>query len=195
MSEPNPALHGYFSKPGLWHEEANALRAILLASGLTEERKWGQPCYTFEGSNVAIIGKFKSGIVVTFFKGALLEDPKKILVAPGENTQSARLVRFTSVKEIPKLAPVLKAYIREAIAVEKAGLKVEFKKPEEMPVPQEFQRKLEELPTLRRAFEALTPGRRKAYLLHFSGAKQSKTRESRVEKCIPRILEGKGLDD
>ena len=178
-----------------WQEELMQLRMILLDCGLTEELKWGQPCYTFQDSNVVIMGGFKEYCALSFFKGALLKDPKGILIQPGENTQSARMIRFTHVREIVELEPILKAYVYAAMDVERAGLKVEFKKIAEFPIPEEFQARLDESRALKTAFEALTPGRRRAYIMHFSAAKQSKTRESRVEKCVPRILAGKGLND
>ena len=178
-----------------WPEELIKLREILLACGLTEEVKWGVPCYTFEKKNIAIMSAFKEYASLSFFKGALLKDTHGLLDKPGENTQSARLIRFTDVHEIVKMEPVLKAYIHEAIEVEKAGLKVDFKGADEYSIPEEFQKKMDEMPALKEAFEALTPGRQKAYLLYFAGAKQSKTREARVEKYIPKILEGIGFYD
>lgn len=178
-----------------WPDELKQLRRILLECGLTEELKWSFPCYTFQGGNVVLMSAFKEYCAISFFKGALLKDPKGILDKPGENTQAARLIRFISVGEIEALEPVLKAYIQEAIQVEKAGLKVEFKDTSEFDIPEEFQTQLEADPALKMAFEALTPGRQRGYLLHFSQAKQSKTRASRVEKCIPKILAGKGFHD
>lgn len=198
MSAPaakkNPKVDAYISKDKQWPEEMKRLRAILLGSGLTEELKWGKPCYTFQESNVAILQGFKETCAILFPKGALLKDPKNILEKPGESTQSARRIPFTKVGEIVKLEPVLKAYIREAVGVEKSGLKVEFKKNPE-PVPEELQSKLAENPALKAAFTALTPGRQRAYILHFSAAKQSQTRTSRIEKCTPQILKGIGLND
>jgi len=191
----NPQVDGYVRKNKKWQKELQKLRTILLDSPLKEEVKWRVPCYTFEDSNVVILGAFKESCVLSFVKGALLKDPKGILTLPGENTQSARVIRFTDVDQINELEPAIKAYIDEAIEVEKAGLKVTFKKPSEFKIPQEFQTKLDEMPGLKKAFAALTPGRQRAYLMHISAAKQSKTRTSRVEKCIPRILKGKGLDD
>jgi uncharacterized protein YdeI (YjbR/CyaY-like superfamily) len=178
-----------------WQEELKQLRMILLDCGLTEELKWRQPCYTFQESNVAIMGGFKEYCALSFFKGALLKDPKGILIQPGENTQSARMIRFTHVREIVEMEPILKAYVHEAIDVEKAGLKVEFKKITESVIPEEFQARLDRSRALRTAFDALTPGRRRAYIMYFSAAKQSKTRASRVDKCVQRILDGKGLND
>ncbi|UII29576.1 YdeI/OmpD-associated family protein [Fulvivirga ulvae] len=177
-----------------WQKELKLLRTIVLGCGLTEELKWGVPCYTFQNSNVSIVAAFKEYCSLSFFKGALLNDAHNILVKPGENTQSDRLVRFTNVEEIMELEPILKAYIYEAIEVEKAGLKVSFKKDQE-PMPEELHRKLDENPALKTAFEALTPGRQRAYIIYFSAPKQSKTREARIEKYTPQILEGIGLHD
>lgn len=168
---------------------------IALDCGLTEELKWGAPCYTFEKRNIVLIHGFKEYCALLFFKGALLKDPKGILIQQTENVQAARQIRFTNVREIVEKAPILKAYIYEAIEVEKAGLKVSFKKSTEYSIPEEFQKQLDENPALKTAFEALTPGRQRAYLLHFSQPKQAKTRASRVEKCMPQILDGKGLTD
>jgi uncharacterized protein YdeI (YjbR/CyaY-like superfamily) len=168
---------------------------IVLDCGLTEEMKWGCPCYTFENKNVVLIHGFKEYCAFLFFKGALLNDPKGILIQQTENVQSARQIRFANVREIVKVKSVLKAYVHEAIEVEKAGLKVKLKETGEFTVPQEFQSKLDEIPALKKAFGELTPGRQRAYFFHFSAAKQSQTRRSRVEKCIPRILDGKGLND
>lgn len=178
-----------------WPEELEQLRMILLHCGLTEDLKWGVPCYTFQKSNIAILAAFKEYCALSFFKGALLNDAKSILENPGENTQSARLIRFTNVREIVALEAILKAYIYEAIEIEKSGLKVDFKEKTKLVYPEEFQQKLDEAPALKAAFEALTPGRKRAYILYFSAPKQSKTRESRIEKCIPQILIGKGLND
>lgn len=178
-----------------WAAELKKLRMIALDCGLDEESKWGVPCYTFRKKNVLIIAAFKEYCSISFFKGALLNDSEGLLDKPGENTQSGRLIRFTNVKEIVKAEHAIKSYIYEAIEVEKAGLKVKPKKVDEFKIPEEFQNKLKKMPGLKTAFYALTPGRQKAYLLHFSGAKQSKTRESRIEQCIPNILIGKGLYD
>ena len=178
-----------------WQAELAALRALVLASGLAEECKWGVPCYTFEGGNVVIIHSFKEYCGLLFFKGALLKDPKGILIQQTENVQAARQLRFTDVRDIVKLKPTIKAYLQEAIAVEKAGLKVSMKPTAEFAMPEEFQAKLDVSPALKTAFEALTPGRQRGYLLHFAAAKQSKTREARIEKCTPQILNGKGLLD
>jgi len=191
----NPKVDFYFSKAKKWQEELEQLRRIVLDCGLTEELKWGCPCYTFEKSNIVLIHGFKEYCALLFFKGALLNDANGILIQQTENVQAARQIRFTNVREIVKMKRILKAYIHEAIEVEKAGLKVNFKKSTEFTIPEEFQNKLDEIPALRTSFKALTPGRQRAYLLHFSQPKQSKTRESRVEKHMQRILNGKGLDD
>ena len=190
----NPKIDTYIVRAKMWQAEFKKSRAIILDCGLTEELKWGKPCYTFQDSNILVIQGFKSYFAILFTKGALLKDPKNLLVKPGENTQAARQMRFEDVAELVELEPVLKAYIREALEVEKAGLEVDIKvRPE--PIPEELQTKLDEIPALKKAFEALTPGRQRGYILHFSAPKQSKTRESRVEKCMPQILDGKGLND
>jgi uncharacterized protein YdeI (YjbR/CyaY-like superfamily) len=194
-SKKNPKVDGYLRRPTQWQEELKTLRRIALDCPLTEELRWGKPCYTFQNSNIVLIHTFKEYCALLFFKGALLKDPKGILIQQTENVQAARQVRFTNVRQIVELESILKAYIHEAINVEKAGLKVNLKKTSEFAVPEEFQAKLDKLPALKKAFAALTPGRQRGYLLHFSGAKQSTTRESRVEKCIPQILNRKGLDD
>lgn len=191
----NPKVEFYFRKAGQWEEEVAKLRTIVLASGLTEELKWGVPCYTLDGSNVVLIHVFKKYCALLFHKGALLKDAGGILVQQTKNVQAARQIRFTSVGEIVEMEPAIKAYIREAITIEKAGLKVEFKKASEFPMAEEFQDRLDMIPALKRAFYALTPGRQRGYLLYFSSAKQSKTRLARVEKYIAQILKGKGLDD
>ena len=191
----NPKVDFYFNKAKKWQEELRKLRTIVLDCGLTEELKWGVPCYTLEKSNVVLIQVFKEYCALLFPKGALLKDSKGILIQQTENVQAARQIRFTNVREIIGLEPVIKAYIREAIQVQKAGLEVPLKKTSEFKVAEEFQKKLDVTPSLKKAFEALTPGRQRGYLLYFCGAKQSKTRESRVEKCVPQILKGKGLDD
>ncbi len=191
----NPKVDFYFSKAKNWQEQIKQMRMITLDCGLTEELKWGCPCYTFQKTNIVLIHVFKEYCAFLFFKGALLQDAKKILIQQTENVQAARQIRFTNEKEIVKKAAVLKAYIYEAIEVEKAGLKVALKKTKEYPVPEEFQKVLDKNPALKKAFLALTPGRQRAYLLHFSAPKQSKTRESRVEKCKPQILKGLGLND
>jgi len=177
-----------------WEPELHALRTIINSTGLNEELKWGHPCYTYQQKNIILLGAFKEYCVISFLKGALLQDAKKILQKPGESSQSGKVIRFTNVKEIQKLEPVIKAYIFEAIEVEKAGLKVDFKKNPE-PVPEELQKKLDEIPVFKAAFNALTPGRQRGYILFFSQAKQSKTREARIEKYMPQILNGKGLND
>jgi uncharacterized protein YdeI (YjbR/CyaY-like superfamily) len=191
----NPKVDFYFNKAKKWQEEFEKLRMIILDCGLTEELKWGVPCYTFEKRNIVLIHGFKEYCALLFFKGALLNDAKGILIQQTENVQAARQIRFISVREIVKMKPILKAYIYEAIEVEKAGLKVNFKKTTEFKTPDEFQNKLDKIPALKTAFDALTPGRRRGYILYFSAPKQSKTRESRVEKCTQRILNGKGLND
>ena len=191
----NPKVDFYFSKSEKWQKEIEKLRTIVLDCQLNEELKWGVPCYTFQKSNIVLIHEFKEYCALLFFKGALLNDANGILIQQTENVQSARQVRFTNLQEIIDLEPVLKAYIYEAIEVEKAGLKVELKKTKEFNVPEEFETKLNTDTDLKTAFYALTPGRQRGYLLHFSAPKQSKTRESRIEKSIPQILNGKGLDD
>lgn len=191
----NPKVDAFLAGEKKWQEEFKKLRQIILDCDLTEELKWGQPCYTLDGKNIVLIHGFKEYCALLFMKGVLLKDTKAILIQQTENVQAARQIRFTNVQEIAKMEKVLKSYVKEAIEIEKAGLKVELKKTADFEVPEEFQRKLDELPALRTAFEALTPGRQKAYLYHFAQPKQSKTRESRVEKYIPKILDGMGLDD
>jgi uncharacterized protein YdeI (YjbR/CyaY-like superfamily) len=191
----NPKVDFFFTKAEKWKEEFEKLRIIILDCGLTEELKWGQACYTLEKANIVLMHGFKEYCALLFFKGALMKDPKKILIQQTENVQSARQIRFTNVREIIKMEPVLKTYIKQAIEVEKAGLKVALKKTSEYNVPEEFQKKLDKSATLKTAFEALTPGRQRGYLFHFSQPKQSKTREARVEKFIPQILKGKGMED
>ncbi len=191
----NPKVDFFFSKAKNWHEEFEKLRVIILDCGLTEDLKWGCPCYTFQKRNIVLIHGFKEYCALLFFKGALLKYANGILIQQTKNVQAARQIRFTSVREIVKLKPILKAYINQAIEVEKAGLKVNFKKTSEFDVPEEFQNKLDEIAALKTAFNALTPGRQRAYLHYFSQPKQSKTRESRVEKCMQQILMGKGLND
>jgi uncharacterized protein YdeI (YjbR/CyaY-like superfamily) len=190
----NSKVDFYFSKAS-WQKELEQLRRIVLSCGLTEELKWGCPCYSFDKSNIVLIHVFKDYCAVLFFKGALLNDASGILIQQTKNVQAARQIRFTNVKEIVKLKPVLKACIFEAIEVEKAGLKVPLKKTAEFSMPEEFKNKLNKNAALKTAFYALTPGRQRGYLLHFSAPKQSKTRESRIEKCMPQILNGKGLND
>jgi uncharacterized protein YdeI (YjbR/CyaY-like superfamily) len=182
-------------KGGKWQKEIQELRTIVLECDLTEAVKWGWPCFTLEKANVVLTHGFKEYCALMFFKGALLKDAKRILVAPSENMQATRQIRFTNLQEIVKLRPVVKAYVREAIEVEKAGLKVKFKKTAEFKMPEEFKNKLDEMPALKTAFQALTPGRQRGYLLHFGAAKQSQTRTARVEKWMPHILTGKGLND
>jgi uncharacterized protein YdeI (YjbR/CyaY-like superfamily) len=195
MSAMNPKVDEFLRKAKKWQEEYVQLRRIILDCGLTEEFKWMHPCYTFRESNIVLIHGFKEYCAILFVKGALLEDARGILIQQTENVQAARQVRFTSVREIVALEPILKAYIYEAIEVEKAGLKVNYKKTAQFINPEEFQNKLAENPALKAAFDALTPGRQRAYIYYFSQPKQSKTRESRVENCIQQILKGKGLND
>ncbi len=190
----NSKVDEYLKKSKKWPEEVKRLRKIILSCGLTEELKWGKPCYTFGESNVVILQEFKEHCALLFCKGALLKDPNGLLQKPGENTQAARRISFTSVGEIVEMEPTLKRFVSQAIEAEKAGLEVDFKKSPE-PVPEELQNKLDEMPAFKTAFAALTPGRQRAYILHISAAKQSTTRESRVEKCMPQILKGKGLSD
>ena len=191
----NPKVDFYFVKAKKWQAEIEKLRLIVLDCGLTEELKWGCPCYTDQKTNIVLIHVFKEYCALLFFKGALLSDAHHILIQQTKNVQAARQMRFTSTREIAKLEPVIKAYVYEAIEVEKAGLKVEYKKTSEFNIPEEFQNKLDRNKTLKTAFYALTPGRQRAYLFHFSQPKLSKTREARVEKSIKQILKGKGLDD
>src|ERR1700676_1045488 len=190
----NSKVDVYLSKAKKWQKELEKLRMILLDCQLTEELKWAKPCYTFQKSNIVIMLPLKEHCALLFCKGALLNDANGILIKPGENTQAARQIRFTNVREIVEMEPILKAYIYEAIEVEKAGLKVNFNKNPE-PIPEEFQNKLDEIPALKTAFDALTPGRQRAYILYFSAPKQSKTRESRVEKWMQQILNGKGINE
>jgi uncharacterized protein YdeI (YjbR/CyaY-like superfamily) len=195
MNKMNPKVDKHLRKAKKWQAEIKALRRIVLECGLAEELKWGWPCYAIQKNNIVLIHGFKEYCALLFFKGVLLKDANGILIQQTKNVQAARQIRFTSVREIVKMEPVLKAYIKEAIEVEKAGLKVNYKKTSEFKVPEEFQSKLDEMPVLRAAFDALTPGRQRAYLFYFSQPKQSKTRESRVEKCTQQILDGKGLND
>lgn len=195
MNSMNPKVDGYIRKNKRWLAELEKLRTIVLDCGLTEDVKWKSPCYMFEDSNIVLIHVFKEYCALLFFKGALLNDPIGILIQQTKNTQAARQIRFTHVDEIDEMEPILKAYIQEAIEVEIAGLEVNFKETSDFDMPEEFQKKLDENPALKTAFEALTPGRQRGYLLYFSAAKQSKTRASRVEKCIPQIFDGKGLND
>jgi uncharacterized protein YdeI (YjbR/CyaY-like superfamily) len=191
----NPKVDGYLKEAKKWQAELEKLRMIILDCQLTEELKWGKPCYTFQKSNIVIIIPLKEYCALMFCKGALLNDANGILIKPGENTQAGRWIKFTAVREIVEMETILKAYIYEAIEVEKAGLKVNFKKTTEFIIPEEFQNRLAEIPALKTAFDALTPGRQRAYILYFSAPKQSKTRESRVGKCMQQILNGKGLND
>src|ERR1700693_3750298 len=191
----NPLVSQVHGKEKRWSALYAALRQLCLASGLNEELKWGQACYDLDGSNIVLIHGFKEYCALLFMKGALLKDPNGILIQQTENVQAARQIRFTNVREIVGMKLILKAYIKEAIEVEKAGLEVNYKKTSEFAIPEEFQNRLDEAPGLKTAFEALTPGRQRGYILYFSAAKQSKTRESRVEKCVQQILDGKGLND
>lgn len=191
----NPKVDFFFDKAEKWQKEFEQLRTIVLDCGLTEELKWGQPCYMFQQSNVVLIHGFKEYCALLFFKGALLSDANGILIQQTAHVQAARQIRFTNVREITAMAPILKTYIYEAIEVEKAGLKVKYKQTSEFTIPEEFQHKLDKMPALKKAFEALTPGRQRAYIFYFSQPKQSKTRVARVEKYLPHILHGKGLDD
>lgn len=195
MQKSNPKVDSFLSRASQWQTAFEQLRAILIETDLTEDFKWGKPCYTFEDSNIVLMHGFNDYCALLFIKGVLLKDPAGILIQQTENTQSARQIRFTHVDEIVEMEHLIQAYVAEAIEVEKAGLEVDFKDTSEFEVVPEFQAKLDENPQLQIAFEALTPGRQRGYLLHFSGAKQSKTRASRVEKCIPKILEGKGFHD
>lgn len=191
----NHKVDKFLSQTKKWREEFEKLRSIVLSCGLTEELKWGHPCYTFRNKNVVLIHGFKEYCALLFFKGALLSDTNNILIRQTENVQAARQIRFTNVKEINKIKSVLKAYIHEATEVEKAGLEVKFKNTSDFKIPEEFQNKLNTIPALKTAFYKLTPGRQRAYIFYFSKAKQSKTREARIEKYMKKILDGKGLDD
>ena len=195
MANKNPKVDAYLATAKKWRKEFKKLRSILLDCGLTEELKWGKPCYMFEKGNVAILQGFKDTCAIMFFKGAVLKDKNGILEKPGENSQAARRISFTSVEQIARLERSLKVYIKEAIKAEKTGLEVRLKNITEHKIPEEFQNKLKQNEPLKTAFRALTPGRQRAYLMYFSSAKQSKTRESRIEKSMPKILKGKGLND
>jgi uncharacterized protein YdeI (YjbR/CyaY-like superfamily) len=195
MKNANPKVDAYVKRAEKWQAETKKLRAILLDLQLAEELKWGKPCYTFEDSNVVIIQGFKEYCALLFCRGALLKDPHGLLVKPGENTQAARQIRFTSLREILEMEQAVKAYVREAIEIQKAGLEVAYKSTSDFDIPQELQDKFGEAPAFKRAFSALTPGRQRGYLLYFSAAKQSKTREARIEKYRGQILNGKGLND
>jgi len=194
MNNRNPKVDAVLRQEKKWQKEFETLRTIVLGFQLTEDLKWYQPCYALQKKNVVLIHGFKEYCALMFFKGALLKDPNRILATPGQH-QAARQIRFTNVRKIVEMEPVLKAYIQEAIEVEKAGLKVKLKKTADFKFPDEFQKKLDEIPALKAAFHALTPGRQRGYIFHFSQPKQSKTREARVEKCVPLILDGKGLND
>ena len=191
----NPKVDWFFNKDTKWQKEYEKLRTIILDCGLIEELKWGCPCYTFESTNIVLIHGFKEYCALLFFKGALLNDPNGILIQQTKNVQSARQIRFTNVREIVKMEKILKSYVYEAIEVERAGLKVKLKKTSEYKIPEEFQKKLNKTSALKKAFEALTPGRQRAYIFHFSQPKLSRTREARVEKYIKQILSGRGLND
>jgi uncharacterized protein YdeI (YjbR/CyaY-like superfamily) len=194
-SNTNPKVDFYFNKESRWQKEMGLLRKIVLSCGPVEELKWGCPCYTINKGNVLIIHKFKEYCAILFIKGALLNDANGLLIQQTENVQAGRQIRFANLQEIIELETTLKTYIHEAIEVEKAGLKVELKKTSDYKIPEEFQLKLSNIPELKTAFESLTPGRQRAYIYFFSQAKQSKTREQRVEKYLQHILNGKGLDD
>ena len=194
-SETNPKIDVFLGESAQWRKEFEKLRKIILEFPLTEELKWGKPCYMFQNGNIVLIHGFKEYCALLFMKGALLRDPNHILIQQTENVQAGRQIRFTNVRQIVELEPVLKVYIQEAIEVEKAGLKVPLKKSSEFTMPEELQKKLDAIPALNIAFHALTPGRQRAYILYFSAAKQSKTRESRIERCMPQILKGQGLND
>ncbi|SOE22429.1 Uncharacterized conserved protein YdeI, YjbR/CyaY-like superfamily, DUF1801 family [Spirosomataceae bacterium TFI 002] len=191
----NPKVDWFFSKKSKWQEEYAELRTIVLSCGLSEELKWGCPTYTVGKSNIVLIHGFKDYCALLFMQGALINDTKGILIQQTENVQAARQIRFTNIDEILNKTETIKTYIREAIENDKKGLKVELKKTSEYEVPQEFQAVLDDMPELKTAFESLTPGRQKSYIFYFSSAKQSKTRETRIEKYIPKILDGKGMDD
>lgn len=191
----NPKVDFFFNDAGQWQKEFEKLRTIALNTELVEDLKWGCPCYTYEGKNIFLIHGFKEYCALLFFKGALMKDPDHILILQSENVQAARQIRFTDVQQIKDLEKILRDYIFEAVKIEESGAKVEMKKTKEFEMPVEFQDKLDKNPELKKAFEALTPGRQRAYLLHFSSAKQPQTREARIEKCTPYILTGKGLND
>jgi len=191
----NPKVDAFFDRATKWQEEFKALRKIVLETGLAEDLKWGHPCYTFNGANVVLIHGFKEYCAYLFFKGALLKDPQKMLVRQTEKVQANRQIRFTRVSDIKKNKSVLLSYIYQAIEVEKAGLKIEWKKTSDYEIPEEFQKRMDKSTKLKKAFEGLTPGRQREYLYHFSSAKQSKTREARIDKYLPKILGGKGMDD
>ena len=191
----NPKVDAYFSRRDSWQEEFTRLRRILLDTGLSEDLKWGEPCYTLNGANIVLIHGFKDYCALLFFKGALMTDTAGVLIQQTKNVQAARQIRFTSADEISGMENVLKAYVAEAAEIERSGAKIDFKGTDKFAVPEEFQAKIDSTPSLKTAFEALTPGRQRAYLLHFAQPKQAKTRESRIEKAMPQILAGKGLND
>jgi uncharacterized protein YdeI (YjbR/CyaY-like superfamily) len=191
----NPNVDAFIANAKTWRQELKQLRAILLDSELTEDFKWSEPCYTFQEKNVIVLGPMKDSCAFAFFKGALLKDPHGVLTRPGQHSQSTRWIKFTSVREITEMKSILKAYIREAIQIQRSGLKVKLKKTSDLKIPQELQLMLDEFPNVKQAFEALTPGRQRAYIYHFSAPKQSKTREARIQKFMPHILKGKGLLD
>jgi uncharacterized protein YdeI (YjbR/CyaY-like superfamily) len=195
MNKMNPKVDGFLRKAKKWRDEFEKLRMVCLDCGLTEELKWGKPCYTYQKSNIVLIHGFKEYCALLFLKGALLKDANGVLIQQTKNVQAARQIRFTDVREIVKTERILKAYIKEAIEAEKAGVEVSYKKTSEFAIPEEFQNRLDESPALKTAFDALTPGRQRGYILYFSAAKQSKTRESRIEKCVQQILNGKGLNE
>jgi uncharacterized protein YdeI (YjbR/CyaY-like superfamily) len=195
MKTKNAGVDAFLDRAGQWKEELTMLREILLECGLTEEVKWSQPCYTFEGNNVIVIHGFKAYCAMLFLKGVLLSDPERILKKTGENTRVGRQMRFTHVSEIAELKSIIKDYIKEAIELEREGVKVAPEEKTALKLPVEFQRKLKEMPALKAAFEKLTPGRQRGYAFYFSGAKQPATRESRIEKCVPMIMEGRGFYD
>lgn len=194
-NETNPRVDIFLSKADKWQDEMEQLRSIILDCGLAEELKWGKPCYTFQGKNIVIIQGFKEYCALLFFKGVLLDDPDNILIKTGQNTDVGRQIRFVDVRKIVEMKSTLKSYIDNAIEVEKSGQKIEVRKSSEFVISIEFQNKLKEMPALKTAFEALTPGRQRAYIFYFSAPKQSRTRESRIEKYIPHIIRGKGLND
>jgi uncharacterized protein YdeI (YjbR/CyaY-like superfamily) len=195
VTRTNPKVDAVLSRTKKWHDEFEKLRTIVLDCGLDEELKWGCPCYTYQNRNVVLIHGFKEYCALLFFKGVLLKDPKGVLIQQTKNVQAARQIRFARVRDITRLKTTLTEYINQAIAVEKAGLKVNYKKTAEFKVPEEFQKRLDQTPALKKAFSTLTPGRQRAYLFYFSQPKQAKTRESRVEKSVREILKGKGLND
>jgi uncharacterized protein YdeI (YjbR/CyaY-like superfamily) len=195
MNKMNPKVDGFIGKAKKWRDEFEKLRMICLDCGLTEELKWGKPCYRYQTSNIVLIHGFKEYCAVLFMKGALLRDPNGILIQQTENVQAARQIRFTNLREIVEMEPILKRYIKQAIEIEKVGLEVDYKKTSEFALPEEFRNRLDESPALKEAFDALTPGRQRGYLLYFSAAKQSKTRDARVAKWVQQILDGKGLND